>query len=328
MPPLVKICGLKTPETVDAAIRHGATHIGLVHYEPSSRHVDLKTAAELRKRAGPHVKVALLLVNASQRLTGDALGMVRPDIIQFHGSETPEWLAVVKRLLATSGPRSKKAALLAAVAEESGEPSLTRAELAARSGVPEPLLASLEAAGLLVPARVGGEARYGEADLRMARAGLAVLGAGFPLPELMQIAMRHARHVESLADDTVTSMRPPMRENGGKRAVIMTTATLRALICLGVMIVPKRRPSRFDTICWVCTLCRLSPVPARPTTSPYPTSGLLATPRMVAMSFTRSARTSDGTNTTTARSDNKKSLETWRMESSLLEEGSAGCRPR
>ena len=98
MPPLVKICGLKTPETVDAAIRHGATHIGLVHYEPSPRHVDLKTAAELRKRAGPHVKVALLLVNASQQLTGDALGMVRPDIIQFHGSETPEWLAVVKRL--------------------------------------------------------------------------------------------------------------------------------------------------------------------------------------------------------------------------------------
>ena len=31
MPPLVKICGLKTPETLDAAIRGGATHIGLVH---------------------------------------------------------------------------------------------------------------------------------------------------------------------------------------------------------------------------------------------------------------------------------------------------------
>ena len=98
MLPLVKICGLSTPETVDAAIHGGATHIGLVHSEPSPRHVDLKTAAELRKRAGPHVKVALLLVNASQQLTGDALGMVRPDIIQFHGSETPEWLAVVKRL--------------------------------------------------------------------------------------------------------------------------------------------------------------------------------------------------------------------------------------
>jgi DNA-binding transcriptional MerR regulator len=112
-------------------------------------------------------------------------------------------LAVVKRLLTGSAPGSKKAALLAAVSAESGEPSLSRAELAARSGVPEPLLASLEAAGLLVPATVGGEARYGEADLRMARAGLAVLGAGFPLPELMQIALRHARHVEGLADDAV-----------------------------------------------------------------------------------------------------------------------------
>ncbi|MGV3730753.1 MAG: phosphoribosylanthranilate isomerase [Sphingopyxis sp.] len=98
MPPLVKICGLSTPEGVDAAIRLGATHIGLVHYEPSPRHVDLKTAAALRKRAGAHVKVALLLVNASQQLTGEALGAVRPDIVQFHGCETPEWLAVVKRL--------------------------------------------------------------------------------------------------------------------------------------------------------------------------------------------------------------------------------------
>lgn len=99
MPPLVKICGLRTPEAVDAAIRLGATHIGLVHYEPSPRHVDLKTAAELRQRAGGKVKVALLLVNASQQLTGDALGKVRPDIVQFHGTETPEWLARVKQLV-------------------------------------------------------------------------------------------------------------------------------------------------------------------------------------------------------------------------------------
>ncbi len=99
MPPLVKICGITTSQAVDDAIRLGATHIGLVHYEPSQRHVDLKTAAELRKHAGSRVKVALLLVNASQKLTGDALGMVRPDIIQFHGGETPEWLAVVKRLV-------------------------------------------------------------------------------------------------------------------------------------------------------------------------------------------------------------------------------------
>ena len=99
MPPLVKICGLKTPEMVDAAIRLGATHIGLVHYEPSPRHIDLKTAAELRQRAEGKVKVALLLVNASQQVTGEALSKVRPDIIPFHGHETPEWLARVKQLV-------------------------------------------------------------------------------------------------------------------------------------------------------------------------------------------------------------------------------------
>ena len=97
MPPFVKICGLSTPETLDAAIRLGATHIGLVHYEPSPRHVDLKTAAELRRRAGSAVKVALLLVNASPQVTGAAYSAVRPDIIQFHGNETPEWIAAVKQ---------------------------------------------------------------------------------------------------------------------------------------------------------------------------------------------------------------------------------------
>jgi phosphoribosylanthranilate isomerase len=99
MPPLVKICGLRTPEEVDAAIRLGATHIGLNLYEPSPRYVDLKTAAALRQRARGHIKVALLLVNASQQATGEALAAVRPDIVQFHGSETPEWLAAVKRLV-------------------------------------------------------------------------------------------------------------------------------------------------------------------------------------------------------------------------------------
>ena len=99
MPPLVKICGLKTPEDVDAAIRLGATHIGLNHYEPSPRYIDLKTAAALRARAQGKVKVALLLVNATQKLTGEALAAVRPDIVQFHGNETPEWLAAVKRLV-------------------------------------------------------------------------------------------------------------------------------------------------------------------------------------------------------------------------------------
>lgn len=92
----IKICGLSTPETVDAAVAAGATHLGLVHYEPSPRHVTLEQAAALRARVPAGMKVVLLLVNQQPEPTVRAIQAVRPDVIQFHGSETPEWLAAVK----------------------------------------------------------------------------------------------------------------------------------------------------------------------------------------------------------------------------------------
>ncbi len=96
---LIKICGLSTPETLDAAVDAGATHVGLVHFEPSPRHVSLEDAAKLRRRVPETVKVVLLLVNAQPEPTERAFRTVRPDIIQFHGNETPEWLALVKKYL-------------------------------------------------------------------------------------------------------------------------------------------------------------------------------------------------------------------------------------
>jgi phosphoribosylanthranilate isomerase len=93
----IKICGLSTPETVDAAVDAGATHIGLVHYEPSPRHVSLEQAAALRQRVPPRTKVVLLLVSMEAQPTAVALDAVRPDVVQFHGRETPEWLALLKQ---------------------------------------------------------------------------------------------------------------------------------------------------------------------------------------------------------------------------------------
>ncbi len=91
----IKICGLSTEATIDAAIDAGATHIGLVHFEKSPRHVSLDRAAQLRDHAGGRVQTVLLLVNADPALTGKAIDKVKPDIVQFHGSETPEWLKLV-----------------------------------------------------------------------------------------------------------------------------------------------------------------------------------------------------------------------------------------
>lgn len=97
MPPLVKICGLSTPQTIVAALQGGATHIGLVHFAPSPRHLSLNEAAKLREVVGNKAKVALLLVNATPALVGEALAAVRPDIIQFHGAEDADFLAHIKR---------------------------------------------------------------------------------------------------------------------------------------------------------------------------------------------------------------------------------------
>ncbi|WP_336986230.1 phosphoribosylanthranilate isomerase [Altererythrobacter aquiaggeris] len=93
----IKICGLSTPETVDAAVDAGATHIGLVHFSPSPRHVSLDQAAALRRRVPGRVKVVLLTVNMEPAPFTAAIDAVRPDIIQFHGNETTQWLALVKQ---------------------------------------------------------------------------------------------------------------------------------------------------------------------------------------------------------------------------------------
>jgi phosphoribosylanthranilate isomerase len=92
----IKICGLTSEASIDAAINAGASHIGLVHFEKSPRHVSLEIGATLREYAGARVKTVLLLVNASPELTNHAIGLVHPDIVQFHGTETPEYLSLVK----------------------------------------------------------------------------------------------------------------------------------------------------------------------------------------------------------------------------------------
>ena len=92
----IKICGLSTPEAIDVAVDAGATHIGLNLYEPSPRYVPLDRAKQLASHARGRIKTVLLLVNADAGLTSRALTEVKPDAVQFHGSETPEWVGLVR----------------------------------------------------------------------------------------------------------------------------------------------------------------------------------------------------------------------------------------
>jgi phosphoribosylanthranilate isomerase len=93
----IKICGLSTPETIDAAVDAGATHVGFVHFEKSPRHLALEDAARLRRRVPESVKLVLVTSALEPEKLARAFDVIRPDVLQFHGSETREWVALVKQ---------------------------------------------------------------------------------------------------------------------------------------------------------------------------------------------------------------------------------------
>jgi phosphoribosylanthranilate isomerase len=92
----VKICGLSTAETMDAALDAGADHVGLVVFPPSPRHVDPDRAAELAGRARGRAGIVVLTVDADNALLAEIMDRVRPDILQLHGHETPERVAEIR----------------------------------------------------------------------------------------------------------------------------------------------------------------------------------------------------------------------------------------
>jgi phosphoribosylanthranilate isomerase len=98
MTTLVKICGLSTPETMDAALDAGADFVGLVFFPKSPRNVLLRPAAALAAQARGRARVVTLTVDGDDRLLGDIAETVKPDLFQLHGTETPERLSRIKAL--------------------------------------------------------------------------------------------------------------------------------------------------------------------------------------------------------------------------------------
>ncbi|HIC82271.1 MAG TPA: phosphoribosylanthranilate isomerase, partial [Kiloniellaceae bacterium] len=92
----VKICGISTPEAMDAAVEAGAAFVGLVFYPPSPRAVTPEDAAALAARVPGGVVKTGLLVDADDAAIEAILNEVPLDLLQLHGSETPERVATVK----------------------------------------------------------------------------------------------------------------------------------------------------------------------------------------------------------------------------------------
>ncbi|WP_117194627.1 phosphoribosylanthranilate isomerase [Rhizobium terrae] len=98
MRPDIKICGLKTSEAVDRAVARGATHIGFIFFPKSPRNIAPDLAGELADRVRGRVKIVAVTVNADDEELDDIVSLLRPDILQLHGNESPERILHVKAL--------------------------------------------------------------------------------------------------------------------------------------------------------------------------------------------------------------------------------------
>lgn len=79
-----KICGLSTPDAVDAAVGGGASHVGFVFFAPSPRNLSFERAGELAARIPSHVARVGVFVDPDDTLLDAAVAAGRLDALQLH----------------------------------------------------------------------------------------------------------------------------------------------------------------------------------------------------------------------------------------------------
>ncbi|MER1968109.1 phosphoribosylanthranilate isomerase [Castellaniella sp. GW247-6E4] len=87
----VKVCGLTRRDDVRAAVDAGVDAIGLVFYPPSRRYLNAGAAATLRDLVPAFVDTVALFVNPSVADVREVIEAVGPDLLQFHGEESPQF---------------------------------------------------------------------------------------------------------------------------------------------------------------------------------------------------------------------------------------------
>jgi phosphoribosylanthranilate isomerase len=92
----IKICGLKTPEAVDHAVALGATHIGFIFFGKSPRYIEPADAGRLADRVRGRAKIVSVSVDSDNDELDEIVSMLRPDILQLHGEESPDRVLTVK----------------------------------------------------------------------------------------------------------------------------------------------------------------------------------------------------------------------------------------
>ena len=95
--PQIKICGVTSPEAIDACVSARAEWCGFVFYAPSPRNLTPSEAALLAAHAGQRIGKVGLFVDADDLALAEGIRAGGLDAIQLHGHETPERTAQVRQ---------------------------------------------------------------------------------------------------------------------------------------------------------------------------------------------------------------------------------------
>jgi phosphoribosylanthranilate isomerase len=91
-----KICGVSTPDALDAAVGGGASHVGFVFFPPSPRNVSPEQAAGLAQRVPEHVAKVGVFVDPDDTLIDRAIA-AGVDALQLHKTSPARAAAIRQR---------------------------------------------------------------------------------------------------------------------------------------------------------------------------------------------------------------------------------------
>lgn len=98
MTPDIKICGLKSADAIERAVRRGASHLGFIFFEKSPRNIEPDIAGRLADGVRGSVKIVAVTVDADNDELDEIIDLLKPDMLQLHGHESPERVLNVKAL--------------------------------------------------------------------------------------------------------------------------------------------------------------------------------------------------------------------------------------
>jgi phosphoribosylanthranilate isomerase len=94
---LVKLCGFTDQLSVQTAITQKCDFLGFVFYDKSPRFINLKNAAKISQQVPKTIGKVAVVVDSELEFLQEIFQQFLPDFFQFHGLETPDFLARVRK---------------------------------------------------------------------------------------------------------------------------------------------------------------------------------------------------------------------------------------